>query len=158
MKIYWFWLQFYWSLFPRVRLTISQHWFREWLHTERATSHYLNQWWPSLLKHICVTWFQWVNIELKNNHVLTVVSSQNTGLQYLVAVTKMTIIAIILCLDAHNTHTNAYQQLKVHDSWKVDAKATGQAQNIEEEFVYKRQDKNGVVMMYFPAEYICKQQ
>ena len=70
----------------------------------------------------------------------------------------MTIVANSLCLGAHNTHTNAYQLLKVHDSWKVDAKAIVQAQTIEEEFVYKRQDKNEVVMMYFPTEYICKQQ
>ena len=27
----------------------------------QATSHYLNQWWLSLLMHICVTWPQWVN-------------------------------------------------------------------------------------------------
>ena len=29
--------------------------------TDQATSHYLNQWWPCLLMHICVTWPQWVN-------------------------------------------------------------------------------------------------
>ena len=34
MKMYWFLFKFYWSLFPRVQLTIFQHWFR-----------YLNQWW-----------------------------------------------------------------------------------------------------------------
>ena len=28
MKIYEFWLVFHWSLFPRVQLTIFQHWFR----------------------------------------------------------------------------------------------------------------------------------
>ena len=28
MKMYEFWLRFHWTLFPRVRLTISQHWFR----------------------------------------------------------------------------------------------------------------------------------
>ena len=28
MKIYEFWLIFHWNLFPRVELTISQHWFR----------------------------------------------------------------------------------------------------------------------------------
>ena len=26
-----------------------------------ATSHYLKQWWPSLLRHICITRPQWVN-------------------------------------------------------------------------------------------------
>ena len=28
MKMYWFWLKFHWTLFPRVQLTIFQHWFR----------------------------------------------------------------------------------------------------------------------------------
>ena len=38
-------LQFHWSLFPMVQLTIFQHWFRWWLGAVQATSHYLNQWW-----------------------------------------------------------------------------------------------------------------
>ena len=45
MKIYKFRLGFHWSLFPRVQLTISQHWFRLWLDAVQATSNYLNQWW-----------------------------------------------------------------------------------------------------------------
>ena len=54
-------LKFHWSLFLRVQLTIFQHWFRQWLGAEQATSHYLNQWWPSSTTHICVTRPQWVN-------------------------------------------------------------------------------------------------
>ena len=38
-------LKFHWSLFLRVQLTIFQHWFRQWLGADQATSHYLNQWW-----------------------------------------------------------------------------------------------------------------
>ena len=45
MKIFEFRLKFHWSLFPRVRLTIFQHWFRWWLGAVQATGHYLNQWW-----------------------------------------------------------------------------------------------------------------
>ena len=45
MKMYKFRLRFHWSLFPRVQLTIFQHWFRWWLGAVQATSHYLNQWW-----------------------------------------------------------------------------------------------------------------
>ena len=45
MKMYEFRLKFHWSLFPRVQLTIFQHWFRKWLGAVQATSHYLNQWW-----------------------------------------------------------------------------------------------------------------
>ena len=45
MKIFEFRLKFHWSLFPRVQLTIVQHWFRQWLGADQATSHYLNQWW-----------------------------------------------------------------------------------------------------------------
>ena len=45
MKIYEFQSKFHWSLFSRVQLTIFQHWFRQWLGTDQATTHYLNQWW-----------------------------------------------------------------------------------------------------------------
>ena len=45
MKIYECRLKFHRSLFLRVQLTISQHWFRLWLGAGQATSHYLKQWW-----------------------------------------------------------------------------------------------------------------
>ena len=38
-----------------VWLTISHHCFRWWFGAEQVTSHYLNQWWASLLGHICIT-------------------------------------------------------------------------------------------------------
>ena len=60
MKIFEFRLKFHWSLFLKVQFTIFQHWFRQWLGAEQATSHYLNQWWPSSMTHICVTRPQWV--------------------------------------------------------------------------------------------------
>ena len=37
--------RFHWSLFLGIRLTTFQHWFRWWLGTDKATSHYLNRWW-----------------------------------------------------------------------------------------------------------------
>ena len=40
-----FWLKFRWSLFLGVWLTLFQHWFRQWLGANQATSHYLNWWW-----------------------------------------------------------------------------------------------------------------
>ena len=48
-----FWLKFY----TVVQLITSHHWLRYWLGAEQATSHYLNQWRPSLLVYwrICVT-------------------------------------------------------------------------------------------------------
>ena len=45
IKMLEFRLNFHWSLFLRVQLTIFQHWFRQWLGAIQATSHYLNQWW-----------------------------------------------------------------------------------------------------------------
>ena len=45
MKMLEYRLKFHWSLFLRVQLTISQHWFRQWLGALQATSHYLKQWW-----------------------------------------------------------------------------------------------------------------
>ena len=43
MKILEFRFKFHWKFFLKVQLTISQHWFRQWLGTEQVTSHYLNQ-------------------------------------------------------------------------------------------------------------------
>ena len=45
----------------RVQLIISLHWFRWWLCAEEATSRYLNQWWSTSPKHICITRLQYVN-------------------------------------------------------------------------------------------------
>ena len=39
--------------FPRVQSTVNQHWFRWWLGDKQPSSHYLKQWWPSLLTHKC---------------------------------------------------------------------------------------------------------
>ena len=45
MKVYEFRSRFHWSWFLRVQLTIFQHWFRNWLGADQATSHFLNQCW-----------------------------------------------------------------------------------------------------------------
>ena len=47
--------KFHWNLFPWIRSATNQHWFRWWPGAEQAVSHYLNQWWTSLLMYICVT-------------------------------------------------------------------------------------------------------
>ena len=62
MKSFIFRFEFHWSLFLRVQLTIFRHWFRWWLGADQATSHYLNQCWPSSLTHIhvCCTRGRWV--------------------------------------------------------------------------------------------------
>ena len=36
--------------------------FSWWLHAKQVISHYLNQWWPSLLLYICLICFEGVNI------------------------------------------------------------------------------------------------
>ena len=61
MKIREFRFQFHWNMFPGVQLTISQHWFSQWLDAELATSHCLGQWWPSISTHICFTRGRYVN-------------------------------------------------------------------------------------------------
>ena len=49
-------------LFPNTQLTMCQHCFRQWLYCELVTSHYLNQWWLSLLlAFLCITQPQEVN-------------------------------------------------------------------------------------------------
>ena len=63
MEMYRFWLKFHWNLLAMVELTIFQYWSRSWLGAGKATSHYLNQWWSSLLTHIFATRPKWVKSE-----------------------------------------------------------------------------------------------
>ena len=64
MTIFVFWFKFHWSLFVKLQLTISEHWFRYWLGAEQATSHYLNQCWPCSPTHICGSRGRWVTCGL----------------------------------------------------------------------------------------------
>ena len=64
MKIYEFRLKCNWSLFLGVQLTIFQHWFKWWIGAAHATSHHLNQCWPSLLMHICVSRPPWIHADM----------------------------------------------------------------------------------------------
>ena len=48
-------LEFQWHLLLRVQLTVSQPCLSLWLGAEQATSHYLNQRWPSWPTHLCGT-------------------------------------------------------------------------------------------------------
>ena len=68
-KLLYFDSNFTLNLFSKIQLTMSQHCFRLWLVTKQMTSHCLNQWWLSLLMHICVTHPQWVNHDLTLSHL-----------------------------------------------------------------------------------------
>ena len=61
-----FLLGFHRSLFLRVQLIISHHWFRQWLGDKQATSHYLNQWWPTSTMPYGVTRAHGVNMTKQN--------------------------------------------------------------------------------------------
>ena len=64
MRIYGFRLKFHWDLFLNLHLTISQNWVgQQFSGTKQATRHYLNQCWPSSLKHICDIRGRWVDID-----------------------------------------------------------------------------------------------
>ena len=85
MKIVVFWLKFHWIMFATVQFTIIQHCFRQWLGAEQATSHCLNQWWPSLVTHICVSRPQWVNVLHQRfliQHIQSVHLTSNTKSVY----------------------------------------------------------------------------
>ena len=45
MKMCEFLFKFHRRLFLMLQWTIFQHWFRQWLGTNQATSHYVNKWW-----------------------------------------------------------------------------------------------------------------
>ena len=63
MKMYEFRLRFQLSLFCRVPIIISEHWFSWWLGAKQVTIHYLNQYWSRLVTHICVTRPEWVRMK-----------------------------------------------------------------------------------------------
>ena len=48
-----FWFNFNWNLAFMIQMT--RHWVRQCHGPEQATSHYLNQWWPSLPTHLCIS-------------------------------------------------------------------------------------------------------
>ena len=83
MKIFVFWLKFHWSRFPRVQLTITQHWFRKWLDIQKVTSHYLNQSWPDSMRHICGSRGRWVkhkNLSTMTDNMTTKKKSPQNGI------------------------------------------------------------------------------
>ena len=53
------------TVFSLFQLTICQHCFRYWFAVEQVTSHYPNQWCPSLQTHIVVTRPKW---GISSNH------------------------------------------------------------------------------------------
>ena len=57
-------------LFLRFRLTLNQHWFRQWLGAVQATSHYLNQCCRNVSQYICVTRPQWVKRSLSADSII----------------------------------------------------------------------------------------
>ena len=56
-------MKFHWNVFPVVQSKISQNWLSYGFGAKQmaVTDHYLNQWWHSLVMHLCVAWHQWVN-------------------------------------------------------------------------------------------------
>ena len=67
MKSFVFWFEFPWSLFIRVQITIVRHWYTQWLGTEKAARHYLDQRGSSSPTHICGTrgrWVKYIDIQL----------------------------------------------------------------------------------------------
>ena len=66
MEIVAFWLKFHLNMFTRVKFTIIHHLFRKCFGAEQETSHYLNQWGPSLVTHICVSRTQWVILQQRS--------------------------------------------------------------------------------------------
>ena len=71
MNLLEFRLKFHWSLFLRVQLTISQHWFRWWLGAVQATSHYLKQWWLDYRRIYASLGLNELMLSLRRAHQMT---------------------------------------------------------------------------------------
>ena len=76
MKMYAYRLKFHWSLFLRVQLAISQHWFRLWLGTDQATSHYLDQWWLD---------YRRIYASVRLNELIIIAFTKNHAIQRLIS-------------------------------------------------------------------------
>ena len=83
MQIFEFRLKLHWSVFLWDQLTIFQHLFRWWLGTVAAISHYLNQWWPDSLKHICGTRGGWVNTHSKRPRIMSDMDNKSAQLHHI---------------------------------------------------------------------------
>ena len=94
MKMYEFRLRFHWSFFLRLELTIFQHWFKYWLRTDQATSHYMNQYWRIYAslglnewseewRHMNNISNQWRSYNLLNNLLKLVAKKQSSGFKNL---------------------------------------------------------------------------
>ena len=57
---------YHWNRFSGIQFVQSHYWFRYWVCVEHAISHYLNQYWLSLLTHIYVSRPQWVKNRCQN--------------------------------------------------------------------------------------------
>ena len=75
MKVYEFLLKFHWGSFLGVQLIIFQQWFRWWLGTDKATSHYMNQWWLDyqciyvpLGRNELMTYLRWTLCKIQSSH------------------------------------------------------------------------------------------
>ena len=64
MKMYEFWLKFHWSLFPRVRLSIFQHWVQIMAWRRPGDKPLSEPMMVRLLTHICITRPQWVKTRI----------------------------------------------------------------------------------------------
>ena len=61
IKKFCIWLKFHWSFLFMIQSVIGLHWFNTCLVPEKVTSHYLNQWWWSVLMYKWIPRPQWVN-------------------------------------------------------------------------------------------------
>ena len=66
-------MKFHLNIILRVKLTMWQHCFRQWLGIQQVTSHYLKLCWYVVLTHIyiCVTRPRWVNTYLGRDKMTT---------------------------------------------------------------------------------------
>ena len=67
----WISIRFSLKFVPSFQLKINQHWFRKWLGTGQAASHYLNQWW-------LIYWRIYASIGLNEHQLMAGVTNKNT--------------------------------------------------------------------------------
>ena len=150
MKMFEFRLNFQWSLFLRVQLTIFQHWFRKWLGAVEAASHYRNQWWlvlrrifasPGLnelafLRNSGETQVPWTELSYR---LTSVISCFNTSKYYCLEIEKNDILQMGLC-DHHRLLSIMYLWYKLvsHHSIALELHTGSRSGFIIKMCIYKR--------------------
>ena len=105
------------DLFPIIESTIFHHWFRQWLGAGQPIGHCLNQRWPCLLTHICVTRPQRVKVLAHGGWDILAGYEQTRHTHIYIYIYYIYICYIYMCTynsHMHNIHVHLHKTIHLH--------------------------------------------